>query len=48
MERERWQAAAAVLRELPGGGQGLSILGCDVMEDWETPYMRAMAEALRD
>ncbi|CAE7534587.1 gamt [Symbiodinium necroappetens] len=41
--RTTWEEAAAVFRTLPGGGQGLSILGHDVMEDWEAPYMDALA-----
>ncbi|CAE7763334.1 gamt-a [Symbiodinium sp. CCMP2592] len=41
--RAAWEEAAADFRTLPGGGQGLSILGHDVMEDWEAPYMDALA-----
>eukprot|EP00928_Gymnodinium_smaydae_P074092 TRINITY_DN57170_c0_g1_i1.p1 TRINITY_DN57170_c0_g1~~TRINITY_DN57170_c0_g1_i1.p1 ORF type:complete len:249 (-),score=71.27 TRINITY_DN57170_c0_g1_i1:215-961(-) len=41
--RERWREASAEYVELPGGGDGLSILGNPVMEDWEAPYMRELA-----
>jgi len=42
-QRERWRAAKAHYGPLPGGGQGLSILGKPVMESWEAPYMAALA-----
>eukprot|EP00933_Yihiella_yeosuensis_P062268 TRINITY_DN6520_c0_g1_i1.p1 TRINITY_DN6520_c0_g1~~TRINITY_DN6520_c0_g1_i1.p1 ORF type:complete len:190 (-),score=66.90 TRINITY_DN6520_c0_g1_i1:335-904(-) len=41
--REAWSGAEAVFCTLPGGGDGLQILGHDVMEDWESPYMSALA-----
>lgn len=43
-EREQWAAAPANFLTLPDGSKGLMILGRPVMEDWETPYMEALAE----
>uniref|UniRef100_A0A7S2VNS4 Guanidinoacetate N-methyltransferase n=1 Tax=Zooxanthella nutricula TaxID=1333877 RepID=A0A7S2VNS4_9DINO len=41
--RDAWQAAPAVYCDLPGGCEGLRILGEPVMEAWEAPYMAALA-----
>lgn len=43
--RQAWSSATAVYSKLPGDGDGLEILGHQVMESWEEPYMAALASA---
>lgn len=44
-DRELWRSAGTSYVTLPGGGDGLVIRGQPVMEDWEAPYMEALAAA---
>jgi guanidinoacetate N-methyltransferase len=41
-----WESVVPEIKELPGGGQSLEMFGFQIMQSWEAPLMKAMAESV--